>query len=148
MNGVNISIRQFKGNSILLGIFLFLTGCPYSVSFYDSNTYKNLTDLKAVSGIVYDKLAADPSAKSLMPDLEGLRLDIEKAYEYEKGKSKNDDTIRQLTQIREEFAEMYNKIVKGDVYPKAQISIMRINMMEHFDKAIKTEKMKIDEKKG
>lgn len=123
---------------------LLLSSCVHFVSFYDSTTYKNLTDLKAEVVLFYEALEKDNSGANLEPEMNHLQLAIAQAYEYEKGKTKNDDTMTQL----EEIKSIFNRSIKllkeqGQLTPD-YIKNKKENMIKAFDIAIKTEKSKIE----
>ena len=75
---------------------LFLSGCAF-VSHYDSMSYKQLTDLKGEMKVFFETCQSDgASGDSAYSTLFEFKKDSAKAYEYEKGKKLNDDTVAQL----------------------------------------------------
>lgn len=125
---------------------LLLAGCFHLVSYYDSVTYQRLTDLKATTTIVFDKLSQDPTGASLKSDLDSLTLDIQKAYEYENGKDKNGETILQLSKILKMYNGTITLLQKDGKLSPMYITDKKDQMMTAFDIAIATEKSKIEQK--
>lgn len=81
--------------------FLILwMGCAHFIANYDPITYKSLTDLKAEIVLFLEKVDPVKPYTEYAPQFEDLKLKLEKVYEYEKGKKKNDDTIAQITEVR------------------------------------------------
>jgi hypothetical protein len=122
---------------------MLLAGCIHLVSYYDSQSYKNLTDLKASASILFDDLSQDPAGKGEKAELDSLRLDLEKAYEYEKGKEKNGETITQISTVRKIYDGMLQLLKKKEKLSDDYIAEKKTQMMDAFDIAIKTETEKI-----
>ncbi len=92
---------------ISINILIPISSCVHLVSYYDSVSYKNLTDLKAEASIFFESCKKEIAKGS--EDLEiidGFVLSSAKAYEYEKGKQLNDDTISQLEIIKNTINEV------------------------------------------
>lgn len=132
--------------NVLVFIFLplFLLGCVHFVSYYDSVSYKNLTDLKAHTLLVFDSLANESTQKTSESQFNDLRLEIEKAYEYEKGKAKNDETVKQLEEIRKIFIETVALLHKQGSLSEDYVELKREQFEQAFDDAIATEKAKLE----
>lgn len=124
---------------------LLFLGCVHLVSYYDSVSYKNLTDLKAHTLLVFDSLGDDPTGKNLESQFNDLRLEIERAYEYEKGKAKNDETVRQLEEIKKMFIETVTLLDKQGSLSEDYVELKREQFEQAFDDAIATERAKLEE---
>lgn len=100
------------------GLFFLLlaSGCVHLVSYYDSLSYKNLTDLKGEAKVFFDscKINVATGEKSLA-SIESFVLASSKAYEYEKGKDLNDDTVAQLETIEETILDIKSRYAKNKV---------------------------------
>jgi hypothetical protein len=71
------------------------------ITYYDTTTFKNLTELKPEVGMLYESFTQS-SLDSLW--LRSVRLKLRQMYEYEKGKGeKNTETIEQMKIITEMF---------------------------------------------
>ncbi|HEB54870.1 MAG TPA: hypothetical protein ENI98_00930 [Gammaproteobacteria bacterium] len=144
---------------------MLLTGCSL-VSHYDSTSYKQLTDLKGEMKVFFEICQNDgASGDAVFYKLNNFKKKSAQAYEYEKGKKLNDDTVAQLKIIDETVSgaiRIYKSNVmdgakcetrkdKGfiaetgclkPVYCKAKWKVLS----EKFDIAIATENLKIKDK--
>jgi hypothetical protein len=126
---------------------ILLAGClVHLVSYYDSVSYQRLTDLKAAVSVLFDELAQDPTGRTGRKEMAALRLEIEKAYEYEKGKAKNDETAAQLAAIRDLYGRIFALLQQQGKLSPAYLMDKKEQMMAAFDLAIRTERTKIDTK--
>jgi len=126
-------------------LFLSFTACGHWASYYDLTSYKNLTDLKAETAVFMDQLQKEADQKALLPVLRELRLNTEKAYEYERGKSGNANTIAQLEEIRAMIAGLADLLMKKDRLPPEYLEPKRAALAQAFDLAIQTEASKLKE---
>ena len=85
--------------AVVFGLLLFFLsiavsflGCA-TISLYSETAYQQATSLKVDSLAIMDK-ATEPYAQH-QGEVEALRLKIDKAYEYAKGRPKNEDSTRQ-----------------------------------------------------
>lgn len=151
-------------SAIIVSIAL-LTGCSF-VSHYDSMSYKQLTDLKGEMKVFFENCQNDgASGDAALYKLNNFKKKSAQAYEYEKGKKLNDDTVAQLKIIDDtvsgiidiyksnmmegtECKERKDKVLIAElgclkpVYCKAKWKIFS----EKFDIAIATENLKIKDK--
>lgn len=128
--------------TLLLTTLLIISGCASSrdVSYYDSTTYKNLTDLKPQVIFVYETFKEDQIQKH---DINQVKLKFAQAYEYEVGKgASNEDTTNQLTELREIFdTELKSRIEDGKWTELIYTNSVKL-ITKAFDKAIKSESLK------
>ena len=104
----------FKKLSIGIFIVLSVISCAHTVSYYDSLSYKNLTDLKAETKVFLGACQKAIAKGSLaLESIERLALSSSKAYEYEKGKNLNDATVYQLTVIEETIYDIKSRYSKN-----------------------------------
>ena len=75
--------------SLLLAFFL-LTGCT-NIAFYDQAAYANAVDLK-VDTLALMELAVSPYS-SQTAKIESVNLQMQKAYEYDRGRPMNETTL-------------------------------------------------------
>jgi len=76
--------------SLLLAFFL-LTGCT-NIAFYDQAAYANAVDLK-VDTLALMELAVSPYS-SQTAKIESVNLQMQKAYEYDRGRPMNETTVQ------------------------------------------------------
>lgn len=101
MNYLNKATYQTYKKIWLLTLVAFIASACVTVPYYDNNTYKSLTSLKAESMTLVESFSKTPANKNLAK-IDRLLLNYRKAYEYEKGKGKaNKDTLKQFSKIKE-----------------------------------------------
>ena len=130
----------------LISAITVLGGCAsLRLTIYDPISYKNLTDLKAQVIALYESFEdpeIDPHA------VYDTKLKFAQAYEYEKGKGVgNEQTIHQISNIREEFDRHVNLRKKGRVWTKDFAADKIESVTRDFDNAIQTEQEKNKERK-
>ena len=128
---------------IVLALTAALCGCGHWMSYYDNTSYKNLTDLKAETTFLFETLKTHPDQKSQDPVLQQLRLDVEKAYEYERGKAGNADTVAQLAEIRRMLVGVSTLLRQKDELPDEYLDPKLADLSKAFDMAIQTEASKL-----
>lgn len=140
---------QVKRRSFLFVVYLFIAAClsacvAVPVSYYDATTYTQLTSLKAETTTLVESFDIK-SYKENKEKIEGTKLNMRKAYEYEKGKGAlNADTTNQLTKISSLFSEDVNdyKSSKPGSMGKKYFQEAAVELGQAFDIAISTENLK------
>ena len=93
---------------------LFLSGCHF-VSYYDSISYKNLTDLKGEMKVAFDAFSKNGAkGESDFSVLKNFKTELSKGYEYEKGKGKNGDTVAQWEILNNEIDEVIQRFINNN----------------------------------
>jgi hypothetical protein len=87
-----MTMRHLRLGGISLIFCLFLMACT-TISPFNQKAYEQATSLKAESSALMDK-ATKPFSEC-RSEVESLRLNLEKAYEYAKGLPKNEITTKQ-----------------------------------------------------
>jgi hypothetical protein len=136
-----------KSAFLITGVFLclliYLSACAQWFGFpayYDSTTYKQLTDLKPRVLMLYDKFSGEIKDQS---KIEQIRLKFAQIYEYEKGKGlKNVETYSQIDLIRNMFEGQVRDRMQNGIWSEAHLHNQKVNISEAFDIAIQTEKLK------
>jgi len=128
---------------ILVLVAIGLSGCAGWVPYYDAATYRNLTDLKAETSLMMERLQTESDQKAILPTVQQVRLDVEKAYEYEHGKNGNTETIKQLEEIRKMIAGLANLLTTKDHLPPEYLAPKQKDLIRAFDIAIATESTKL-----
>jgi len=115
MKNKNI-LMQIRYCAVFALVTVLFAGCSF-VSYYDSVSYKNLTDLKGEMKVVFDDCMSNTIAgEKGLELLKSFQTKSSQAYEYENGKGNNDDTVAQLAIIRDTVGELlprYEKNVSG-----------------------------------
>lgn len=125
---------------------LALSSCA-TIPPYDSTSYKNATDLKAESMILIDKSGDSPAAHK--QEIDGLRLRLRQALEYERGKGDlNRVTVKQWETLNDPGKGLIGEYLKaweeegrgqGEVYRKESAK----NVDEAFNQIIELERHKV-----
>jgi len=137
---------------ILIGVAILVaiagcTGIP--LSYYDSTTYKNLTNLKVETTMLvasFDSKSVNKNANRI----EKVTMSLRKAYEYEKGKGKsNSDTMRQFRKIVKLFeSDVKDYRENGPKnLGKKYFREAAVVLGQAFDIAISTENLKNKDKR-
>jgi len=80
----------------------------------------------------------------MLPTVQLLRLDVEKAYQYEHGKPSNAETVTQLTEIRKMIDGLTDMLSKKDHLPPDEyLKPKEADLIKAFDLAIQTESSKL-----
>jgi hypothetical protein len=127
----------------LAPLLLVWAGCVHLVAYYDAVTYKGLTDLKAETMLFLENIDGGRSYSDYASKFEDLRLQIEKVYEYEKGKRLNDDTIAQVGEIRGMLQEMIKRYQEQNQLGAFYLQEKGQQLETAFDLAITTENLKM-----
>jgi len=85
--------------SLLVLSLLVLTACAANVSPFSPRAYEQATSLKVEALAIMGK-ATDPYSKH-KAEVEALRLELDKAYEYARGRPKNDHSTAQWKFLRD-----------------------------------------------
>jgi len=135
--------RLFLIFVFFLCLLLYLNACARWLGFptyYDSTTYKQLTDLKPKVLMLYDKFSGEITDQS---KIEEIRLKFAQIYEYEKGKGlKNVETYSQIDLIRKMFERQVFDRLQNGFWSEAHLHNQKVNISEAFDIAIQTENLK------
>ena len=88
-------IQQYPQSivSVVLMVILLLYGCVPSVSLFSETAYQQAIEIKVQSIKTMD-LATNPF-ENHKDDVEALQYDLQKAYEFAKGRPNNEHTTRQ-----------------------------------------------------
>ncbi len=131
---------------IYTSVLLALGGCGFanSITYFDTTTYKNLTEAKPQVALLYESFTGkDVDSISL----KATRLRLRQMYEYEKGKGeRNSETTAQIRIINDMFERhITDRLQKG---PWSSTDMMNKveNISDAFDLAISTEALKNKQK--
>jgi len=81
-----------KNGLIILFLSLLISGCATSISRYDQHAYMQTTSLKVDALNLMD--SAKDEYNSHIIAVQELQTNLQKAYEYEKNRPKNEITIK------------------------------------------------------
>jgi len=143
---------------------LLIIGCVHFVSYYDSVSYKNLTDLKGGMKVFFEACQNNiAKGEKALGTLDSFVITSAKAYEYERGKQLNDDTVQQWEIIEKTVSEVRSRYEKNKISAKgctarntgteASTGCLTIGyckgkwmaLESAFDIAISTEQLKLKE---
>jgi hypothetical protein len=139
-----------QGLAVYLVILLGTSACAgIPISYYDATTYTQLTSLKAETMMLVDSFDTIPYTENRLK-IEETRLNLRKAFEYEKGKGEpNSDTTQQFEIIDNLFSEDvkdYRESGPGELGPR-YFQQAAIILGQAFDIAISTENAKNKDKR-
>lgn len=107
-------IRCSLIGTVCLLVALLLSGCWQTVSYYDALSYKNLTDLKGEAKVFFGHCeVSGVTGSAALLDVKSLVLASAQAYEYEAGKTLNDDTVAQLEIIESLMFDVSERFQAG-----------------------------------
>ena len=92
-----MKILLIRNQAIVLLMLFTLSACSM-IAIFSQKAYEQATSLKVDALAIMDK-ASEPFLKH-QSEVEVLRLNIDKAYEYAKGRPKNDETTHQWEIIK------------------------------------------------
>lgn len=93
---MQIKISKYEGHRLLLPVFItacIFSACSPSISRFNEQAYQQAVSLKIESLALTDK--ADEPYENHRSEIEDLQLNLQKAYEYAKGRPDNAITVRQ-----------------------------------------------------
>ncbi len=98
---------------LFLGGWLFLAGLPgcNTISPYDQMAYAQVVNVKVDALALMDK--ATDSYDGHRKDVEAINLEIDKAYEYEKGRALNTITVEQWDLLRSPDHDLFGGFLKS-----------------------------------
>jgi len=125
--------------SVVLAAILTLHGCGIfsPVSYYDSTTYRNLTELKVYTSFLYDSFMEDSVDQK---DIKYVKIRLMQTLEYEKEKGiPNEKTTKQIQLIIDDFKDyVANRLEQGKWnQTQRDNAVTNINIL--FDIAISSE---------
>lgn len=138
----NVKVKSPKNFKYLyvLSLLIFFMGCAHLLSYYDSTTYKNLTDLKPEVLSLYETFTTDNLDVN---QIATIRLKMAQMYEYEKGKGQqNVETAKQIKKIQDIFDNHVNARKDKGKWSSINLSNNEENIIDAFDIAIQTERLK------
>ncbi len=136
------SIDRKVISAIVIPVLFFMLGCVHLIANYDPITYKSLTDLKAETGLFLKNVAGDKPYSEYALKFADLQLTMEKVYEYEKGKKLNNDTIAQVTEIRNMIDGVITLYKNQNRLTPGYLKEKKEQLESAFDLAIRTENTK------
>lgn len=127
-------------------VAFLLAGCA-TISVYDPTSYKNATDLKAESLLLVQK--ATDTADSHAAEINKVRTELQKNFEYENGKGKlNSLTVRQWQLLADPNGSLLAGLLKkweaqNKGFSQAFIDGVTKNISDAFDEIIRLEQHKV-----
>jgi hypothetical protein len=123
--------------------WLFLASCS-TIAPYDQTAYEKATAAKAEALALMDKATGSFSAHE--QEIESVSLTIDKAYEYDRGRTLNSITVRQWEILRDPNRNLFGGFIrrwreKGSLRP-AYIAEKKTDIAEAFDQIIELERGK------
>lgn len=123
--------------------WLFLASCS-TIAPYDQTAYEKATAAKAEALALMDKATGSFSAHE--QEIESVSLTVDKAYEYDRGRTLNSITVRQWEILLDPNRNLFGGFIrrwreKGSLRP-AYIAEKKTDIAEAFDQIIELERGK------
>ncbi len=136
-------IKNYR-NKILVSLLILLMGCT-SIAPYNQRAYEQATSLKVDALNLMDKALQPYSNHKHQIDI--LKINIEKAYEYAKGRNKNEFSTKQWAIIKDPTRNSLGGILKkwedNTTLDKIFIVEAKALVSDAFDTVISLESGKI-----
>lgn len=127
----------------ILLLTLFFAGCALfhnPISYFDTTSYKNLTDLKPEVIALYDTFVQKEINNEAIA---GIRLRLAQIYEYEQGKgAANKPTVKQIKILQDMFEEQVKERLDTGIWNTHHLADQKESIGEAFDLVIKGETLK------
>jgi len=121
------------------------SGCTLQIDKYDKVAYQNATSIK-VDSLALMSRATEPYGKN-EESVDALKIEVEKAYEYAKGRPKNEIVTKQWEIMKDPNRNLlggfFSRWQKKEVLSKNFIAEAKINISLGFDQIIGLESGKI-----
>jgi hypothetical protein len=136
-------MKIFFRGSLLSLIVGFLAACS-TIATYDQNAYEKATGAKDEALALMDKATGPFSAHEA--EIEAVSLTIDKAYEYDRGRTLNSITVKQWEILRDPSRNLFGGFIrrwreKGSLR-QAYITEKKTDIAEAFDQIIELERGK------
>lgn len=123
---------------------LFLAACSL-IAPYDQAAYDKATSAKATALALMNK--ATGSYSSHEKEVEAVALEIDKAYEYDRGRgASNSETIKQWEKLRDPSANLFGGFLRRwkakDSFTQDYIDLKKPDIADAFDQIIALERGK------
>ncbi|MEK7273675.1 MAG: hypothetical protein AAB110_00315 [Candidatus Desantisbacteria bacterium] len=133
----------------LLLSLICLSGCAHingGITYFDSTTYKNLTDLKPEVMALYDTFGMDTIDNS---KISAVNLKLAQMYEYEKGKGEwNKETYKLIERIQILFKRHIDNRLQSGAWSTVHANNQKETIAEAFKLSIETEALKNKNESG
>ena len=128
--------------SAVPGLVLVLTACS-TIAPYDQAAYEHATSAKAETLLLMDRATTSYSQNT--DKIDAVILDLNKAYEYDKGRARNQFTVKLWTELLSPddlFGAFIRKWkTKGQLHP-GYIEVKKKDVEDAFDQIIELEQGK------
>ena len=138
--------HRFHYWALALLLFSMTSACAL-ISHYDPTSYQNATNLKAEALLLIEKATDPPNMHKA--EIDGLRLKLLQAYEYERGKgSPNQITVAQWKLLSDPEGALLGGFLKkwsssNTGQSEAFLKGLAKNVGDAFDEIIKVERAKV-----
>jgi len=143
MNYVMTMKRNISRNLTSLSVCILLAACSL-IAPYDQAAYDKATSAKAEVIALMDK--ASGSYASHQKEIEEVSLDVDKAYEYDRGRASNSETIKQWELLRDPKGHLFGGFLRRwhdkDALNQDYINEKKPDIADAFDQIIGLERGK------
>jgi len=130
--------------SLALIFIVCLTGCIHIISPFDAITYKSLIDLKIEMKFAFEEFSVrGAESKEDLEKVQTFMVKVAQLLEYEKGKEKNIETVKQIEILNSLITEVVNRFKQQEKLSAAYCGLKWSNIESAFNKIIDSEKSKV-----
>jgi hypothetical protein len=140
LTALRLPVRRLL--SAVPALVLVLTACS-TIASYDQAAYEHATSTKAEALLLMDR--ATTSYSQNVDKIDAAILDLNKAYEYDKGRARNQDTVGLWTKLLspdELFGAFIRKWKSKGQLPPGYIELKKKDVEDAFDQIIQLEQGK------
>jgi hypothetical protein len=134
---------NIAGTCLLVCVLTLATACSL-IAPYDQVAYEKATSVKAEALALMGK--ATGSYESHQKEIDEVKLDLDKAYEYDRGRTNNAETIKQWEILRDPNGHLFGGFLRrwhdrGSLH-EAYIEEKKPDIADAFDQIIGLERGK------
>jgi hypothetical protein len=137
-------MKMISSRTVIVILSGLVTAACSFIAPYDQAAYDKATSTKAEALALMGK--ATSSYSSNQKRIEDVSLDIDKAYEYDRGRAKNTETVKQWELLRDPAGHLFGGFVRRwrekDSFEAAYIVEKKKDIADAFDQIIALERGK------
>lgn len=140
--GLSLARRTTLAGPAIVALMM-LSGCA-TIATFDRTAYEKATDAKVAALNVMSRSSKSFASQEAV--VTPLLLEVEQAYEYDRGRAKNSDTVKQWEILLDPAAGLYGSFLRrwqaGKTFTPDAISERKTDVADAFDQIIALERGK------
>jgi len=138
-------MRRFAPHLLLIGLTLALTACGPTISRFNARAYEQATALKVEARSLMDQ-ATTPYSQH-REDVQALKTELQKAYEFARGRPKNEISAQQWKILIDPERDLLGGFLRDwqerSTLPSAFVKEKKAQISDAFDTIIELESGKL-----